>query len=317
MSAALFIGDVALDEYFAVDRWPGPGDKARAVERPAEVGGMIANAASVHAALGGSTRFRTTMNDGALSRRLLAELADRGIDVSHCVVDDSLADSRCLIYLVDGEHVVFIPEIGELRHAFEAGLDELAGVGSVFLAVGDARALVAGELAGAAVLEAFRSRGIRVVMDLDVAELEPGDEQILAALDVCIVNATGFERLRGGRTAADAVRALFDGGLSVLVRTLAEDGCLVHLPGEEFAVPGIPADVVDVTGAGDTFAAAFLFAMDRCGSLRDAALFATAAGSLATEAHGARAGAAGLDAVLARLERHGVDASRLRAELAG
>ena len=46
-----FIGDVALDEYYTADRWPGRADKGFVRELPAETGGSIANAAVVYAAL--------------------------------------------------------------------------------------------------------------------------------------------------------------------------------------------------------------------------------------------------------------------------
>ena len=42
---AFFIGDVALDEYYSAERWPGVADKDFVTELPAECGGSIANAA--------------------------------------------------------------------------------------------------------------------------------------------------------------------------------------------------------------------------------------------------------------------------------
>ena len=46
----VYIGDVALDEYYSADRWPGPADKGFVKTLPAVPGGMIANAACVSAA---------------------------------------------------------------------------------------------------------------------------------------------------------------------------------------------------------------------------------------------------------------------------
>jgi sugar/nucleoside kinase (ribokinase family) len=59
-------------------------------------------------------------------------------------------------------------------------------------------------------------------------------------------------------------------------------GCYVESPGEAFISPGFAVRPVDTTGAGDCFAAAFLAAIIRGGSLAEAARFANAAGALAT-----------------------------------
>ena len=69
----IFLGDVALDEYFRTDRWPGSGEKVDIVPAGSLVGGMIANAAAVHAGYGAPTRFLWAMNESLLSR-----LAARG-----------------------------------------------------------------------------------------------------------------------------------------------------------------------------------------------------------------------------------------------
>lgn len=76
---AFFIGDVALDEYYAAECWPGVADKDFIYELPAECGGSIANAAVVHAALGGATDFISLLKESALSERLIADLNANGV----------------------------------------------------------------------------------------------------------------------------------------------------------------------------------------------------------------------------------------------
>lgn len=47
-------------------------------------------------------------------------------------------------------------------------------------------------------------------------------------------------------------------------------------------MPGVPVDVVDVTGAGDTYCSSFVSMMEACGDPAMAGTFATYAASLAT-----------------------------------
>jgi sugar/nucleoside kinase (ribokinase family) len=46
----------------------------------------------------------------------------------------------------------------------------------------------------------------------------------------------------------------------IVVMKIGAGGCLVAAGGRVEHVPGVPADAVDTTGAGDAFAAGFLFA---------------------------------------------------------
>ena len=76
---AFFIGDLALDEYYTAEQWPGVADKGFITELPQECGGSIANAAVVHAALGGETEFISLLNDSPLSERLIGDLHANGV----------------------------------------------------------------------------------------------------------------------------------------------------------------------------------------------------------------------------------------------
>jgi sugar/nucleoside kinase (ribokinase family) len=69
------------------------------------------------------------------------------------------------------------------------------------------------------------------------------------------------------------------------------DGALViGEDGTPIRIPGLPADPVDSTGAGDAFDAGFLLAWLEGRSLRDAAALGAACGALSTRALGGTPG---------------------------
>ena len=76
-------------------------------------------------------------------------------------------------------------------------------------------------------------------------------------------------------------------------------GATLFVNGEPYPVSGYPTTVVDPTGAGDVFAAAFLIHYQRTQDAWEAAGFAAAAGSLAVEGEGI-AGVPNLQALDAR-----------------
>jgi sugar/nucleoside kinase (ribokinase family) len=73
----------------------------------------------------------------------------------------------------------------------------------------------------------------------------------------------------------------------ILVVTQDKLGCTVLNEGQAVAVPPRPAHMVDPTGAGDVFAAAFFIRLHETGDWRHAAYFANVTASLAIERPGA------------------------------
>jgi sugar/nucleoside kinase (ribokinase family) len=78
-------------------------------------------------------------------------------------------------------------------------------------------------------------------------------------------------RLLTGREQPEEIAADLLALSPVVVLTLGDKGCVVASGGELFSVPAVRAQVVDVTGAGDAFAAGFVIEYLRSGDLRQAA----------------------------------------------
>ena len=117
------------------------------------------------------------------------------------------------------------------------------------------------------------------------------------------MNEIGFARLCAGRAPEQASADILQSGVGMLVVTLAEHGSCIYCPGRTIDVPGVPVDVVDVTGAGDTYCSSFVSMMETCGDPALAGTFATYAASLAITSLGARSGAVGTQPVLEFMRR--------------
>ncbi|HYD39223.1 MAG TPA: PfkB family carbohydrate kinase [Anaeromyxobacter sp.] len=117
---------------------------------------------------------------------------------------------------------------------------------------------------------------------------------LLAAVDVVIV---GEDDLRGqGDLLARLARAV-----PIVAFTQGARGCELHERGRVHAVGVHPAREVDPTGAGDVFAAGFLFALAQGAPAADAARLGAAAASFVVEAPGGE----GLPRVAGAFERVG------------
>ena len=297
-SYSVYVGDVALDEYYSAARWPGIADKEDVKVLTAEPGGMIANAACVSAALGRDTLFLTVLNRGEISRRLLRDLEDRGIDTSLSLFDDSLPDSKTMIFLVNGEHTVLIPELDTGPVELDgARMEILRNAGYIYSTSGFLSVLRHGEKDWQQIAGECRAAGARIAVDYDVVYQRDGDETKFRNVDIGFFNKTGFDYVRSGRSFEETASHLLGLGMSMVVVTLAENGCVIFTPQREYRVPARTVTVTDVTGAGDTFCSSFISQLDDLG-IEKAAEFATAAASICVSRMGARSGAVSREEVL-------------------
>lgn len=92
------------------------------------------------------------------------------------------------------------------------------------------------------------------------------------------------EDVEGG---IEALPPLWLETVPITVLTDGPEGARVHTAGGWQHVPAYPAQELDPTGAGDSFAAAFLIALDDGATPVEAARFAAAVASLAVEVRGA------------------------------
>jgi sugar/nucleoside kinase (ribokinase family) len=165
-------------------------------------------------------------------------------------------------------------------------------VASFFLLPGLAR-----ELPG--VLAAARERGITTSLDTnwDPAEVWAGVEDCLPLVDVLLPNAAEAVALAGLDDPEAAAVALAARGPLVVVKNGAAGGFAAG-PDGIVRAPGLQLEVVDTTGAGDSFDAGFLAAWTAGMPLTDCVRRAAVAGSLSTRG----AGGTGAQATAAELE---------------
>ncbi|MGO1769776.1 MAG: carbohydrate kinase family protein, partial [Microbacterium sp.] len=251
------------------------------------------------------------IGDDAFGETALAALRERGVDVTGVEPAAGEATGVSVILSTPGDRAILtapgaIPTLSSERVA--SWLDAWEGepgvlhVASYFLQPRLAAGLET-------VLAAARSRGWVTSLDTnwDPREEWRGVDDLLEHLDVLLPNASELRALG----AAMGVRgddeqlahAIARRGPRVVVKDGARGGWSVAAGGERASAPGLVLDVVDTTGAGDSFDAGYLAALaagvtDEAERLRWAAV----AGSLSTRGPGGtarQATRAELDAAMA------------------
>lgn len=137
-----------------------------------------------------------------------------------------------------------------------------------------------------------------------------GMRSVLSYVDVMKLSDEETELLTGKPEPKEAAEVLLDKGVSVVAVTLGAEGALVCTKEGGVTVPGYKANMVDTTGAGDSFWGGFLHKLLESGkrpeevTLEEAAAFAkygNAVASLCVEKRGAIPAMPTLDEIAARL----------------
>jgi sugar/nucleoside kinase (ribokinase family) len=258
------------------------GQVERIVDRGAlTVGASGAIVACGAARLGMRTAYVGVVGDDASGSFMLDALRRRGVDVDGCRVEPGQPTGLTVV-LSTGEDRAMLTSPGamSLLTAEDVTDDMLAAaehlhVSSPYLQSGLRNGL--GEL-----FERAHRAGASTSLDPGWDPSESWSlERALAATDVFLPNAAEACRLAGVQHPAAALTALADRIDTVVVK-LGANGAIAR-GGDETASAAAPqVPTVDNTGAGDSFAAGFLFGLSSGRSLEDALRLGVACGSLST-----------------------------------
>lgn len=239
------------------------------------VGGSASITACAAARLGLRTAFVGAVGDDIFGRFMLESMTGLGVDVSGCVVVPD-APTGVTVALVRGDDRAILTAPGAIERllADHVPADRLRctrhlHVGSYFLVRGLWEGLP--EL-----LAVARAAGATISIDPQedpTGEWDHGLLALLPLLDMLFVNAL-----------EDA--ALNSSVCNLVVKKLGRDGAVARTREGEIAAGPPAVEVIDSTGAGDTFDAGFLAARLNGFALEEALRFACICGALSTRALG-------------------------------
>src|SRR4029453_17111282 len=134
------------------------------------------------------------------------------------------------------------------------------------------------------------------VVILDPAPAQQVSDEILSLVDYLTPNETELATLTGIRDverfsraeAADGARSLGARGARKVIVKMGSLGALLVAESQELFWPAIPVAAIDTTAAGDTFNAAFAFALSTGQSEFEAGEWATAAAACSVTRKGAQ-----------------------------
>jgi len=279
-------GALNLDRLYTVERIAREGEHV-AIEGVCECpGGSAANTIAALAGLGLATGFLGAVGRDAEGQFLLDDFTRRGVDTKGITVVSGR--TGIIVGFIDrkGERTLYpYPGANSMLDEKDIDFDYVKDVNFLHITsfVGEKQFMLQKKL-------------VRELEDTKIS-FSPGDlytkkglralMPIIKKSAVIFLNEAEIEELTG-KTYAEGARMLIGKGAGIVAVTLGARGCFVSDGKDAYKVPAYKVKVVDTTGAGDAFAAGFLHALIRGGSILDAGRSGNHLASLCIQKVGAR-----------------------------
>lgn len=282
------IGSISTDFVVTTNRVPKQGETVYGQAFETTFGGKGANQAVAAARLGGQVQMFGCVGGDQFGQETKANLARNGVDVTAVKTIENTTTGSAHITVFEGDNaIVYVPGANQ-----EVTVDYLKSVEADLLTC--TYFVIQNEIPMPSIqylIDLAEVHDIKVTYD--PAPFIEIDKAYLEKVDYLLPNETEAKEMFGD-LGTDALLGQYPAQLLV---TMGGDGVRYHDGEMAVHVPAIKGNVVDTTGAGDTFSGAFTVALSKGNSLADAIQFASIAGSLSVQKFGAQGGMPTIDAL--------------------
>jgi sulfofructose kinase len=294
------VGLNATDTLIPVPHFPESGSKVEIRSANALLGGQVASAMAACQQWGLRTRYVGKLGEDHAASLHRAEFERLGVETHLFTARHCKSQQAFILVDPQGERTVLWKRDPRLTLLPEELNREW---------IVNARALhLDGHDTAVATRAAQWARAGKIPVVADLDDLYPGSDALLPNIDYLITSRDIPTRLTNDsdlRRSLPQVHRRF--GCRLVAATLGQDGVLAW-DGQRFHyAPAFCVDVVDTTGAGDSFHAGFIYGFLRGWPLERQLEFASAAAALNCTAVGARGGFHPVEAIekfLAKARKH-------------
>ena len=279
------------------DYGPGYTAKLLAREKKMQGGGACANFLAQVSRLGGEAGYLGKLGKDAIGDRILAQLAEEKVDISHVIRDEkALSPFNVAVYAGENWRRVggfLLPNaLGEMT---EEELSLLAAP----VEKGDIVYCEIGEIPLPQCeyfLRLVKEKGAVTLVDVDLDPVKQCGgtkeeiDSIFALCDYLLPNTEAVQEMTGAKTPLDVLETLSRSCHARVIVTAGEEGAWLLERGKPVNISVTPVKPLDTVGAGDAFHGGFAFALARGMEVEKAVLLGCICGAHNCMTFGARDG---------------------------
>ncbi|KAK4255992.1 hypothetical protein QN277_008915 [Acacia crassicarpa] len=286
------VGSANADIYVEIQRLPKEGETITAKTGQTLAGGKGANQAVCGGKLSYPTYFVGQVGEDAHGKLISEALHNGGVRLNHLTTVGCAPSGHAVVMLQpDGQNSIIVVGGANMsgwpETLTEENLETVRNAGIVLLQ----REIP--DSVNIQVAKAAKGAGVPVLMDVG-GVAAPIPQELMSSIDILSPNESELSRLTGLSTnsfddVSQAALKCHKMGVKQVLVKLGAKGSAFFVEGEEPIIqPAFSVEtVLDTTGAGDTFTAAFAVALVEGKTRKECLRFATAAASLCIQVKGA------------------------------
>lgn len=276
------IGSINMDLVIETDVIPKKGETVFGKRFFTSPGGKGANQAVAAANLGGEVMMFGSIGVDQYGKALQENLVEKGIETKYLNINNEMTTGVAIIQICEQDNRIIVsPGANQLTN-----INYLTNISNMLESVDVILMQLEVPFDGIEfMIKLFKACNKTIILDPAPAISLP--EEIIN--DITFLTPNELECsvvLNTTDSTAESVKKY----PNKLLVTCGKNGVLYHDGNKLVTIPSFPVDVVDTTGAGDTFAGAFAVAISEGWSLHHAIQFANASASLSTTKMGAQKG---------------------------
>lgn len=295
-----------VDTMIQADEYPAKGDFVHGKIVCTSAGGCPFNVGAVTASKGVKVKGLDMLGkDEDTTQFLLSECDRLGIDREHIYIKEGVTNGKVFIINTGDERTMFIVDPIRPTYVVDEKIQNLLNNATYIYSL---LHMINRSFANLEPLLSAKKNGAKVIIDGSSKYDDPSRVKILYSLvDGLFINAVDYARLTDA-SSKDPKEIIFENGGEFVCITNGSKGSTLYTKDGQYYEPSLKdVEVIDSTGAGDSFAGSFIAGL-MMGLPYDKVLkLATASGAYACTVFGGLGGVANLDTLKKFAKEHNYD----------
>jgi ribokinase len=248
------VGNMGVDQTYLIDEMPEKGASILGKKISQDLGGKGANQAIILARCGINTTLIAACGDDSHGAWCRKKIAQESLELFPDHPLDCDTDTSIILNSADGDNANITTTTAAEKLSFEQIKNALTAAqpGDILLQQGNFSFEKT-----RAIFEYSRNR--KLINVFNPSPVKPLFARLWPLVDLAVLNSIEARLLSSGhRDATTAAQQLLADGVNTVIITRGADGALLFGNGQPQHINAAPCQVVDTTGAGDTFLAVML-----------------------------------------------------------